>query len=106
MASTDSISTLEGEVDFSVPSEGKPWKTWYKIIGTNLLNAESGRKPVIAIHGGPGLTHHLLTSFTDLTTQYVIPVIFYDQLDAVPQYTCQRKPGMNPSGQKSNSSTS
>jgi proline-specific peptidase len=80
MLSTDCFATLEGEADFAYPTAGKPCKTWYKIVGSNLLNSDSSRPPVIAIHGGPGATHHHFTSFTDFTAQYNIPIIFYDQL--------------------------
>ncbi|KAE9373128.1 proline-specific peptidase [Stipitochalara longipes BDJ] len=80
MPSMDSFTTLEGEADFVYPTAGKPCKTWYKIVGSDLLNSDFSRTPVIAIHGGPGSTHHMFTSFTDFTTQYNIPIIFYDQL--------------------------
>jgi proline-specific peptidase len=80
MPSMDSFVTVEGEADFAYPTAGKPCKTWYKIVGSNLLNSDTSRPPVIAIHGGPGATHHHFTSFADFTTQYNIPIIFYDQL--------------------------
>lgn len=80
MSSTDSFASLEGEADFAYPMAGKPCKTWYKIVGSNLLSSDSSRPPVIAIHGGPGSTHLMFTSFNDFTAQHNIPIIFYDQL--------------------------
>ncbi|PMD41797.1 proline-specific peptidase [Hyaloscypha variabilis F] len=80
MPATETFITLEGEADFACPTAGKPCKTWYKIVRDHLGNSDSSRPPVIAIHGGPGSTHHMFTSFTDLTAQYNIPIIFYDQL--------------------------
>jgi pimeloyl-ACP methyl ester carboxylesterase len=80
MPSMDSFATLEGEAEFTYLTAGKPCKTWYKIVGSNLLNSDSSRPLVIAIYRGPGSTHHLFTSFTDFTAQYNILIIFYDQL--------------------------
>ena len=62
--------------DAATAKAGKPCHTWYEIYG----DLKSGRTPVVAIHGGPGSTHHYLLSFTDLSTKYGIPVVFYDQL--------------------------
>ncbi|KAJ7055561.1 proline iminopeptidase [Mycena amicta] len=75
--STSNIPTTEGEAPFDVPTAGKPCKTWYKIVGD--LSTGSGR-PLVTLHGGPGVPHSYLLSMTDLATKYGIPVIFYDQL--------------------------
>ncbi|KAK5151723.1 proline iminopeptidase [Cryomyces antarcticus] len=71
-----SVKITEGEADFGVPSAGKKCKTWYRIYG----DIESGVRPLIALHGGPGVGHNYLESLADLTGKYNIPVIIYDQL--------------------------
>ncbi|CDO76246.1 hypothetical protein BN946_scf184470.g4 [Trametes cinnabarina] len=67
--------TVTGTADFDAKA-GKPCQTWYQVYG----DLKSGRTPVVAIHGGPGSTHHYLLSLTDLATRYHIPIVFYDQL--------------------------
>ena len=47
-------------------------RVWYKIVG-----AGAG-VPLITLHGGPGSTHHGMTSLAGLSDER--PVIFYDQL--------------------------
>ncbi|KAL7622858.1 hypothetical protein AAE478_006537 [Parahypoxylon ruwenzoriense] len=66
----------EGEVAFDAPNAGKPCKTWYKIVG----NLESGKSPLVALHGGPGAGHEYLGSLTDVYEQHGIPIVFYDQI--------------------------
>ncbi|KAI0750876.1 prolyl aminopeptidase-2 [Daedaleopsis nitida] len=69
--------TLTGTVSFDAgPAAGKPCETWYQVYG----DLKSGTTPVVAIHGGPGSTHHYLLSMVDLAVTYAIPVVFYDQL--------------------------
>ncbi|KAJ7753607.1 proline iminopeptidase [Mycena maculata] len=65
----------EGEVDFVAPAAGKPCKTWYRVIGD--LKA---RRPLVALHGGPGCSHAYLGAFADLTAAHSIPLVLYDQL--------------------------
>ncbi|CDO68700.1 hypothetical protein BN946_scf184652.g27 [Trametes cinnabarina] len=67
--------TVTGSVAFDAKA-GKPCQTWYEVYG----DLKSGATPVVAIHGGPGCTHHYLLSMTDLATKYSIPIVFYDQL--------------------------
>ncbi|KIJ41484.1 hypothetical protein M422DRAFT_172122 [Sphaerobolus stellatus SS14] len=66
----------EGYIDFKVPSAGKPCQTWYKVVG----NLKSRSRPVVILHGGPGMAHLYLRAYGDLATKYSIPVILYDQL--------------------------
>ncbi|KAF1967819.1 prolyl aminopeptidase [Bimuria novae-zelandiae CBS 107.79] len=66
----------EGTVSFHVPAAGKPCKTWYKIIG----DLTSSVTPLVTLHGGPGAGHEYLSPFTDLHTQYNIPIVYYDQI--------------------------
>lgn len=48
-------------------------KVWYQIIAKNKPGI-----PLLALHGGPGASHHYLKPLADLTNER--PVIFYDQL--------------------------
>lgn len=73
--STIPTPTLTSTVDFDAKA-GKPCHTWYQVYG----DLKCGKTPVVALHGGPGSTHHYLISMADLFTTYGIPVVFYDQL--------------------------
>ncbi|KAF9791232.1 Alpha/Beta hydrolase protein [Thelephora terrestris] len=66
-----------GEIDFIVPSTGQATKTWYKVYG-DLANRKN--RPLVALHGGPGVVHDYMLSLSDLWTKNEIPVIFYDQI--------------------------
>ena len=67
--------TLTGAVNFDAHA-GRPCQTSYKVYG----DLKSGTTPVVALHGGPGSTHHYIISIADLYVKYSIPVVFYDQL--------------------------
>ncbi|KAH7890695.1 Alpha/Beta hydrolase protein [Phlebopus sp. FC_14] len=71
-----SVKIVEGEVPYSVPSAGKPCKTWYKVYG----DLKSGVRPLVLLHGGPGAVHDYLEVISQVTTLYSIPVVLYDQL--------------------------
>jgi L-proline amide hydrolase len=59
----------------------QPLKTWYKAFGDlSISNSNPPIKPLIIIHGGPGMTHHYLTPRTYLAEHHSIPIILYDQL--------------------------
>ena len=66
-----------GEIDFVVPSTGQTTKTWYKVYG-DLANKK--RRPLVVLHGGPGVVHDYMLSLSDLWTKNEVPVIFYDQI--------------------------
>ncbi|KAJ8481737.1 hypothetical protein ONZ51_g5825 [Trametes cubensis] len=68
--------TTTGTAKFDAKGAGKPCETWYQVYG----NLKSGVTPVVALHGGPGSTHHYILSLIDLWTKYSIPIVFYDQL--------------------------
>ena len=36
--------------------------------------------PLILLHGGPGMVHNHLRSYSDLTAIYSIPIVLYDQI--------------------------
>ncbi|KAJ7448669.1 Alpha/Beta hydrolase protein [Mycena galericulata] len=72
------LKVVEGEIDFIVPTAGRDCKTWYKIIGD--LADPSSRRPLVALHGGPGVNHGYLLILEDLTKAHSIPLIVYDQI--------------------------
>lgn len=69
--------TSEGTVEFNVPSAGKPCQTWYKVFG-DLANRT--HRPLVVLHGGPGMAHEYLTVLSPLASSHSIPVILYDQI--------------------------
>ncbi|EXJ65834.1 uncharacterized protein A1O5_11075 [Cladophialophora psammophila CBS 110553] len=68
----------EGRVPFSHPTLPKACETWYKVYG-DLTSSSTGR-PLVILHGGPGMGHNYLLNLQRLSDQYGIPVVFYDQL--------------------------
>lgn len=68
---------IEKQVEFSIPAAGKKCKTWYKVFG-DLANRT--HRPLIALHGGPGISHEYLLPLVDLTNMHSIPLILYDQV--------------------------
>lgn len=76
MASSSTLPTTEGKLDFVVGDE--TFNTWYKIIG-DLGKSATGR-PLVTLHGGPGSSHHYILSIADLASSPGVPVVFYDQL--------------------------
>jgi proline-specific peptidase len=83
----------EGLVPFDIPDAGKECFTWYKVVGN--LHANPNRKPLITLHGGPSACHELLTPLADLTRDYGIPVVFYDQIGNGRSTHLQHKAGDN-----------
>ncbi|EJD46609.1 proline-specific peptidase [Auricularia subglabra TFB-10046 SS5] len=71
------MSVRTGELDFDVPAAGKPCKTWYEIHGDH-----TAARPLIVLHGGPGIDHHYVAPIARLYHTHGIPVILYDQLGA------------------------
>ncbi|KAH7884132.1 proline-specific peptidase [Phlebopus sp. FC_14] len=63
-----------GKIDFRVGNE--TYQTWYKIFG----NLTSDVRPLVVLHGGPGLSHHYMLPHKELHRLFGIPVIFYDQI--------------------------
>ncbi|KAI9461090.1 proline-specific peptidase [Boletus coccyginus] len=68
------MSGSTGKIGFRVGSE--TYQTWYKVFG----DLKSGVRPVVVLHGGPGISHHYVLPFRELHTRFNIPVIFYDQI--------------------------
>ena len=63
-----SASAFEGYVDF------RGYRTWYRIVG----DVDSGAAPLVALHGGPGSTHHYFGPLERLGVER--PVVLYDQI--------------------------
>lgn len=74
LVSSMATPTRTGTVPFQAGAE--KCETWYQVYG----DLDSGVTPLVAIHGGPGSTHHYILSLIDLAAIYSVPVIFYDQL--------------------------
>ena len=56
--------------------KGEQFRTWYQSIGYSPRNPS---RPLVVIHGGPGLTSRYLSTLAGLHATRSIPVIFYDQ---------------------------
>lgn len=69
-------AVVEGFADFSYPAAGKPLQTYYKITG----DLTSPITPAIVLPGGPGVGSVAYDILSDLTVQYGIPLIQYDQV--------------------------
>ncbi|EJD48932.1 alpha/beta-hydrolase, partial [Auricularia subglabra TFB-10046 SS5] len=67
--------TLEGDAPFAVEGAGKDTFTHYKVFGS--LQHRHAR-PLVVLHGGPGVPSNYLLSLTDLSHR--MPVVLYDQL--------------------------
>jgi L-proline amide hydrolase len=61
-------SASEGYVDFC------GYRTWYRVVG----DIDSGMAPLVALHGGPGSTHHYFGPLERLGDER--PVVLYDQI--------------------------
>ena len=48
-------AVYEGKIDFKVGSE--TYQTWYKTYG-DVKNSK--HRPLVLVHGGPGMSHHYL----------------------------------------------
>jgi len=69
------IPDVEGTAPFIV--EGETFETWYRVVGDLTTRT---RPPLIALHGGPGLSHDYLLPLIDLAASASIPVVLYDQI--------------------------
>ena len=64
------MNQKEGYVNF------RGYKTWYAVYG----DVNSGRPPLVVLHGGPGYPHYHLQNLSELAHNGYA-VILYDQLD-------------------------
>ncbi|KAH7909381.1 Alpha/Beta hydrolase protein [Hygrophoropsis aurantiaca] len=67
-----------GTCAFQVGSE--TYHTWFQIVGDLRSTRTSGIRPLVVLHGGPGMSHHYMLPHTQLHGTHNIPVIFYDQI--------------------------
>src|SRR4051812_34072807 len=58
----------EGYIDY------RGYRTWYRAAG----DLRSGAVPLLALHGGPGSTHHYFAPLEQLADER--PVVLYDQI--------------------------
>ncbi|KAI0299993.1 proline-specific peptidase [Multifurca ochricompacta] len=68
------MATSTGTAPYLIGSE--TFHTSYKVVG----NLKGGKRPVVIIHGGPGLTFAYMIPHANLFKTHGIPVILYDQL--------------------------
>lgn len=68
------MAETTGKIPFAY--NGETYYTWYKVFG----DLKSGVRPLVVLHGGPGLSHHYMLPHATLATSHNIPVIFYDQI--------------------------
>jgi len=68
------MAEVTGSVAFVHNDE--QFHTFYKIIG----DLQSGVRPLIVLHGGPGIFHHYMLPHALLASYHHVPVIFYDQI--------------------------
>jgi len=64
------MTTVTGFAPFGL------YQTWYQVSG----DVNGSTRPLIVLHGGPGVTHLYMSPHADLTTKFDIPVVLYDQL--------------------------
>ncbi|KAJ2932481.1 hypothetical protein H1R20_g4598, partial [Candolleomyces eurysporus] len=76
VTSANGTPVSEGRLDFRIPSTGEIGKTWYRIIG----NLKPGVRPLIALHGGPGVNSGYLEALAPVTKGRPGPLIVYDQI--------------------------
>lgn len=80
----------EGLLDFKIPSIDQVCQTWYKVFG----QLQSGVRPLIALHGGPGVNSAYLEILSDITNgRPDHPLIVYDQLGSGKSTHLQEKMG-------------
>ncbi|XP_006457413.1 hypothetical protein AGABI2DRAFT_181630 [Agaricus bisporus var. bisporus H97] len=65
----------EGKIDFTYGDD--KCQTYYKTFGDVR---DRSKRPLVVLHGGPGLIHDYLVIHSDLSSKYGIPIILYDQL--------------------------
>ncbi|TFY81646.1 hypothetical protein EWM64_g2370 [Hericium alpestre] len=67
------MAETTGTIDFTY--NGEKFQTWYKVVGD--LKAA---RPLVTLHGGPGIPHNYMLPHAELATAGGIPVVFYDQI--------------------------
>jgi pimeloyl-ACP methyl ester carboxylesterase len=62
-----------GTAPFSI--QGYTFSTHYRIFGT----IDNAHRPLVVLHGGPGIVSTYMEPFTELTSRFGITVVLYDQ---------------------------
>ena len=66
------VPVTEGKIPFEVKGAGKECFTWYEAFG----DLSSGARPLIALHGGPGvgayIPYYIRSAISDYLTQAII----------------------------------
>ena len=71
----------EGHMPLAVAGIEKPCQTWYKTFGPTTTTNSLVRRPLILLHGGPGVPSAYLTPLAEsLWSEHSISVILYDQV--------------------------
>ncbi|KAJ8519550.1 hypothetical protein ONZ45_g3522 [Pleurotus djamor] len=70
----DDLEFTTGYAPFHLGDE--TYQIWYKIVG----QLGGGRRPIVCIHGGAGMSHHYMLPHSILAKRLNVPIIFYDQL--------------------------
>lgn len=71
------VEDTSGTLDFTIPGISSPCKTWYTVFGSL---SSSSKRPLVILHGGPGVPHSYMLPLQDITKMYGTPVIMYDQM--------------------------
>lgn len=79
------MSETFGTIDFVY--DGETYKTAYRVVG----NLESGRRPLVILHGGPGVPSCYLYCLDGLASKGT-PLIYYDQVGAGNSTRLREKP--------------
>ncbi|KAJ7574480.1 Alpha/Beta hydrolase protein, partial [Mycena floridula] len=83
----DSATFTEGRIPYTVG--GDALETYYKLFGS----LGSTNRPLIALHGGPGMAHDYMLPISDLSMEpYSRPVLFYDQIGSGRSTHLREKP--------------
>ncbi|PBK70023.1 proline-specific peptidase [Armillaria solidipes] len=69
------MSATTGTVEFIV--DGTTYQTWYMVVGDLKT---SSKTPLVALHGGPGMSHHYMLPHKTIYEKAGIPVVLYDQI--------------------------
>ena len=89
---TPTLPVVKCELDFDYPPVGKPLKTWYKVTGDITPTSV----PLFILHGGPGAGAEAYNIFSDLTINYGIPIVQYDQVGCKRSTHLREKKGAGP----------
>jgi len=74
---SSNISTKEGEMEWKIDGVDTPVKTWYRVYG----DLSSKQRPLIALHGGPGVgISHMSSIMKIVALTYSRPQL--------PHFTC------------------